>query len=1024
MFCDLVGSTALSERLDPEDLKEVITSYQDACAGAIARYEGVVARLLGDGVLAYFGFPQAHEDDAERAVRAGLDVIERVKEVASVDGEPLLVRIGIATGGVVVGDVVGKRVSDKDAVVGETPNLAARLQTIAEPNGIVISPSTKRLVDGIFVLADLGTRDLKGFAEPVRTWRVVSEISVETRFDASYAAKLMGFVGREQEVSLLIDRWHQAGQGEGQVVLLSGEAGIGKSRIVQKLRERIGGEDHVRLRYQCSPYHENSALYPIVRQLEGACHFDLDEDNEGKLRKLRSLLAESSHAVDEVLPYFCSLMSLEMGGSVSRPDLSSQEMKERILTVLADQVVSVAQKTATLLIVEDAHWMDPTTSELVGRTIARVPQLRLMVVVTYRPTFIPPWRQYPNVTTLTVPRLSRIQCSEVILQTAGKLLPQDLLGEILGRADGVPLFLEELTKEVLEAGLLKDAGDRYILVGPLAPLTIPATIQDSLTARLDRLAPEKEVAQIAATIGREFSYELLAAASSIESGKLEKALDRLASAEMIFAHGTPPQSKYTFRHALVRDAAYSTLLRGKRQQIHGKIAHVLLGRSGGSNAAQPELLAHHLTEAGLVADAIVHWQQAGDQALQSSAILEAIAHYRRGVQLQSQVAPSAEGTQRELNMQIALAQALIAAKGYAADETAQAFERAAVILDAVGVAAEKFPVLYGLCVRHIVGAKFDTALELARQLASSVQHSSEDWMLCIGHRVLGTVLLLRGELAEAKEHLEQAIAYYDPQKHGELKFRFNQDIGVAALCFQSWLMFLQGCPAQGIDPLSHARRSEHAHTLAYALFYQGIVLEMFNGNSTAVKQNTLEMAEISRQHGLGVWSIGAQIVDAWLEGQNGRHAEAIERLRACLVAYRNTGSEIFRPLFLALYSETLAAAGRMDDALRTLDEAQTLIDRTGERWFEPELWRSRGEMLLKAAPADFQDAERCFQVALSLAGERGARAWEVRAALSLARLWGSQNRHQSARELLESRCEMSGDGREAVEARSLLRRFA
>ena len=984
MFCDLVGSTALSGRLDPEDLKEVMTSYQDACAGAIARYEGVVAKLLGDGVLAYFGFPQAHEDDAERAIRAGLDVIEKVKELARDPGDQLQVRIGIATGPVIVGDMIGERISDKDTVVGETPNLAARLQGLAGPNEIVISQSTNRLVDGLFGMDDLGQNELKGFARPVQAWRVLSETPAESRFEASHAANLSGFIGREHEVSLLLDRWQQASQGDGQVVLLSGEAGIGKSRIVQNLRERIGNDDCIRLSYQCSPYHANSALYPVIRQVESACQLLPDDNAETRLQKLKSLLAASSDDVDGVLPYFCSLLSLA-ATEVPRQDLSPQELKERTLTSLANQLVNVAKKKPVLLIVEDAHWVDPTTLELIGRTISRVSHLRVMVVVTYRPGFVPPWEMYPNVTSLMIPRLNRRQCEAITLQIVDNSLPPEILNEITARADGIPLFVEELTKAVLETGLLRASVDGYVLDGPLSPLAIPTTIQDSLTARLDRLAPIKEVAQLAAAIGREFSYELLAASASIGEQELRVALIQLANAELIFARGTPPQATYTFRHALVRDAAYSTLLRGKRQQIHGKIARALTESAAGFTETQPELLAHHLTEAGLLADAIVLWQRAGEHALQKSTNLEAIAHFRKGIQLQNSLETSPEAVQRELNMQIAMAQALIATKGYAADETAEAFERARTILDAVGTGAEKFTVLYGLCIRHLVAGKLDAALALARQLMMSVD-GSETWVTSVSHRVLGSVLLLRGELAEAKPHLEEAIAYYDAGKHGDLKFRLNQDIGVAAMCYQSWAMWLLGVPGQAIDALAHARRSEHAHTLAYALYYHGIVLEMFKGNTTAVKQNALEMAEISQQHGLGLWPIGGQIAEAWLDGRRDGSPEAIERLRTGMVSYRKTGSELFRPFYLSLYSEVLAAAGQLDEALRTLDEGLSLAESTAERWFEPELRRLRAELLLKMSSANSEEAKRWLESSLSVARAQGSRAWEMRTEVSLARL--------------------------------------
>ncbi len=644
MFCDLVGSTALSERLDPEDLKQLISSYQDACAGAIARFEGVITRFMGDGILAYFGFPQAHEDDAERAVRAGLHVVEAVQRLATAEGAPLQVRIGIATGPVVVGDIIGERTSELQAVVGETPNLAARLQSLAAPNGIVISQVTRRLVEGLFVLEDMGRHDLKGFTAPLPAWTVQSEKPAETRFDAARSATLTAFIGRDHEIALLLDRWEQAVRGEGQIVLLSGEPGIGKSRIVQDLRERIGADDPIRLRYQCSPYHANSALYPVIRQLEHAAGFSPALSPADRLQKLTALLSRTAGDTERILPYFCSLLSISTGNRASQLDLSPQQSKERILDALIGQLTLAACKAPVLLVFEDAQWMDPTTLELLGRTIGMVPELRTLAIVTYRPDFVAPWGTYPNTTSLTLNRLNRRQCAAIITQIAGgKALPRELTEQIVTKADGVPLFLEELTKTVLESGLLKRSGDRYELDGPLPPLAIPATLHDSLTARLDRLSPVKEVAQIGATIGREFSYELLRAVASSPEAELQDALIQLVNSEMIFARGSAPEATYTFKHALVRDAAYSTLLRAKRQQIHARIARVIEARYPAIAETQPELLAHHLTEAGLLPGAIVYWHGAGERSMRRSANVEAAAQLARGIELQHAVPASAEG---------------------------------------------------------------------------------------------------------------------------------------------------------------------------------------------------------------------------------------------------------------------------------------------------------------------------------------------------------------------------------------------
>ena len=1014
MFCDLVGSTALSERMDPEDLKQLISSYQGACAGAIARFEGVITRFMGDGILAYFGFPQAHEDDAERSVRAGLHIVEAVQRLATAEGAPLQVRIGIATGPVVVGDVMG------GDVIGETPNLAARLQSLAPPNGIVISQATRRLVEGLFVLEDLGRHNLKGFTAAVPAWRVQWEKPAETRFDAARAANLTTFIGRDHEITLLLDRWDLAVRGEGQVVLLSGEPGIGKSRIVQDLRDRISATDHIRLRYQGSPYHANSALYPVIRQLEHAAGLSATLSSADRLQKLTSLLSRTAEDTERILPYFCSLLSIPVNGNSSQLDPSPHQSKERILDALINQVTLAARKTPVLLVFEDAHWMDPTTLELLGHTIGIVADLRVLAIITYRPEFIAPWDSHPNTTSLTLNRLNRQQCAAIITQIAeDKALPPELTEQIVTKADGVPLFLEELTKTVLESGLLKRSGDRYELDRPLPPLAIPATLHDSLTARLDRLSSVKEVAQIGATIGREFSYELLSAVASFPEAELQDALIQLVNSEMMFAGGSPPQATYTFKHALVRDAAYSTLLRAKRQQIHAKIAHVIEAQYPMIAETQPELLAHHLTEAGLFYEGIVYWHKAGERAMRRSANAEAVAQLTRGIDLQKAIPASPDGKQRELSMQILLAQALIATKGYAAPQTGQAFERAVEIMQSAGTRAQQPAVLHGLYAHNVVGGKLDAALDLARTLLTAVENAAEPWGFYPAHRALGTTLLYRGEFIEAKFHIERAISRYDPQVHASAIFQFHQDMAVSARSLLSWTLWLLGYPAQAgsltADILTDARRLAHAHSLGYALFFSGIILQMFCGNVAAMREHTREMLELANQHGLALWSVTGSILQAWLSRHECELGSAGRQIRADLMAYRDMGSGVFRPLFLQLLGDVLAAEGKIPEALRALEEALSLVDSSGERWQESELHRVRGEMLLISSERREEEAESCFQTALTIARAQSARSWELRATISLARLWGDWGRREAAHALLASAFSSFSEGHDTAD---------
>ena len=615
LFCDLAGSTALSGQLDPEAMRDVITRYQNAVAGEILRFEGHVAKFMGDGVLAYFGWPMAHEDDAERALRAGLALVRAVGEREAA-GRPLAARIGISTGLVVVGDLVGEGAAQEQAVVGETPNLAARLLTLAQPGCVVISQATRRLVGGRFDLEDLATHTLKGFAQPVHAWRVLGESRAEGRFEALHGAGLTPLVGREHELALLLDRFELASGGEGQVVLLSGEAGIGKSRITRSVIEHLATEPHTRLRYYCSPYYANSALHPVTAQLERAAGFLADDTTDQKLDKLEAMLGQASGRIAEAAPLAAALLSIPTGDRYPALNLTPQAQKARTFEVLLDQLTGLAARQPVLMILEDAHWIDPTTSELFELTIDRLQRLPILLLISFRPEFTSPWTGFAHITSLTLNRLGRNQGVAIIAElTGGKGLPDEVLKQILERTDGVPLFVEELTKAVLELGLVFDAGDHYELAGPLPPLAIPATLHDSLMARLDRLTPVKEVAQIGAVIGREFGHELLAAVAPLAGDQLDEALTQLVNSELLFRRGAAPQASYSFKHALIQEAAYQSLLKSKRQQLHARIADALEEGFPETTIIQPELLAQHYTEAGLAERAIAYWEKAGQRAI-------------------------------------------------------------------------------------------------------------------------------------------------------------------------------------------------------------------------------------------------------------------------------------------------------------------------------------------------------------------------------------------------------------------------
>ena len=599
MFCDLVGSTVLSQKLDPEELREINRSYQNACKSAIERYDGYVARYMGDGVLAYFGYPQAHEDDAERAIHAGLGVVESVQGISAGSHDvELSVRVGIATGPVVVGDLVGEGASQESAVVGETPNLAARLQGLAEKNTVVVSPGTYDLMGRQFEYADLGSRSLKGFAEPVNAWRVIAPVAAESRFEITRLAGLTPLVGREHEIGLLLERWEQAKEGDGQVVLLSGEAGIGKSRITEALRERTAGDDPFKLRYQCSPFYTNTALHPVVEQIQRASHIEAGDQNEVKLDKFETLLGHGTTDVEKFTSLLAPLLSVSTEGRYPPLEMTPERQKEQALEALVKQMEGLSRGQPVLMIFEDIHWADPTSLELLELTIDRAQSIPVLVVLTYRPEFSPPWSGYTHITTLTLNRFTRSLAAAMVENvTGGKPLPDEVLEQIIEKTDGVPLFAEEVTKALLESGMLREEQHTYALSRPLTTTTVPATLHDSLMARLDRLASAKEVAQFAAAIGREFSLELLVTASRSSRSAVESHLNKLEQAELIFRRGTPPRVTYIFKHALVRDAAYESLLHSKRVEIHALIAESIESASADLGTNQPELLAHHWSRA-------------------------------------------------------------------------------------------------------------------------------------------------------------------------------------------------------------------------------------------------------------------------------------------------------------------------------------------------------------------------------------------------------------------------------------------
>jgi class 3 adenylate cyclase/predicted ATPase len=1001
MFVDLVGSTALTGRLDPEDMGAVLRVYQDTCAGVITRFEGHIAKYMGDGVLAYFGYPLAHEDDAERAVRAGLGITEAVGRLAAPAGTPLAARVGIATGPVVVGDLVGAGAAREETVVGETPNLAARLQNLAPPGGVVVSRRTRRLVGGLFETADLGSHQLKGFERPIQVWRVLGPSTAEGRFEARKVMGLTPLVGREEELALLLRRWELARDGEGQVVLLCGEPGIGKSRLIQSLRARLGDEAYTPLSHLCSPYHVSSALHPVIRSLERGAGLRRDDPPERQLDKLEALLALAAEDVGEVAPLVADLLAIPTEGRYPPLDLSPERLRERTLQALVAQLEGLAARQPILASFEDAHWIDPSTLELLGQVIERAPRLPALVVITFRPEFTPPWTGYAHVTSLSLSRLGRRQITALVERvTRGKALPAEVVAQILAKTDGVPLFVEELTKALLESELLKEEGDRYALTGPLPPLAIPATLQDSLMARLDRSAPVKEVAQVAAAIGREFSHELLTAVAPLEEAKLRDRLDQLVASELVFRRGTPPDAIYTFKHALVQDAAYASLLKNRRQQLHAKITAALEERFPEVAETQPGLLARHCTEAGLVDQAIGYWLKAGQQAVARSAMLEAIAQLTRGLELLARLTDEQERRPQELYLQVTLAGALIAAKGASAPEVGLIWTRARELCREVPDSEQLVRVLNGQFFFHIVRAELADSLGIGEELLCLAGQGGNVIARLIGHRAAGYALVATGELARGREHFEQALVLYDPARHRGLAIHHIFDPQVGSLSFLSLTLLALGYPTQALhrnsESIREARQLGHPLSLALALFFNGVVRQLLGGWED-VLDCADELLAVASEQDFRLWLARAEGLRGWALARAGSTEEGSALLRRGLTDYRATGAGQYLPYFLALLSE---AAGPGAEALEFLEDALARAEQSGERWFEAELHRRKGEGLLTLAAARPAEAEACFGRALAVARGQGARMWELRAATSLTRLWRDQGKRAEAHDLL------------------------
>jgi class 3 adenylate cyclase/tetratricopeptide (TPR) repeat protein len=993
MFCDLVGSTALSARLDPEDLRGIITAYHRCCTELVERNGGFVAKYMGDGVLAYFGYPQAHEHDAERAVRAGLNLVEAVPKLTTTAGSPLQVRMGIATGLVVVGDLIGAGAAQEQAVVGETPNLAARLQALAEPGTVVIAAATRRLTGGLFEYRDLGSVALRGFAENVPAWQVLGAGAAESRFEA-LRATTTPLIGRDEEIDLLLRRWQQAKGGDGQVVLISGEPGIGKSRIAETIFERLSDEPHIRLRYFCSPHHQDSALYPSIAQLERAAGFRRDDANEQRLDKLEAVLARGTNDLSGAAPLLAELLSIPTGDRYPPLNLTPQKRKEKTLHAQLAQVEGLAAQRPVLMTWEDVHWSDPTTRESLDLLIDRVATLRVLVIVTFRPEFASPWIGHPHVTMLNLNRLPRRQRAEMIAGvTGGKGLPPGIAEQIVDRTDGVPLFIEELTKSVVESGMLTEAGDHYALAGPAAPLAIPTSLHASLLARLDRLSPTREVVQIVSALGRSFSHELIAAVAAMPQVKLDDALDRLVNAELIYRRGTPPDAEYTFKHALVQDAAYSTLLRSHRQQLHGRIAATLETHFSEIIQTQPEVLAQHCAEAGLIENAVAYWLKAGQLALARSAMSEAVAQLRKGLELLSSAPDSVVTQEHELRLQVALGSALFATKGFAAPETGEAFDRARQLCERSNQSQQLMgSILRGQYNFRLMRGELQQAARLAEETSHLGHVRDEPMSSFMGSLMSGNVCFWRGHFIEAHNRFQDALALRDPNFRVAAMSLLDPYLAILSLDYAALLFlgYLDQAQLRRREALTESRRlspHDRAYTLCSPPWADAWTIA-----------DADELSALSNEQGFAFWGAVGTLMRGWCLSKRGQGAEGVPLMLQGLAACRATSGNLALPSFLTTLADAYGMVARPQEGLDRLAEAAILIETTQVQWIESEMHRVRGTLLLSMH--EREAAEDTYCRALAVARRQGAKFFELRAATNLARLWCDQGKRREAQELL------------------------
>jgi class 3 adenylate cyclase/tetratricopeptide (TPR) repeat protein len=1002
MFCDLVGSTALSTGMDPEDLRDVIASFQSRCSAAIRRYDGFVAKYMGDGILVYFGYPRAHEDEAERSVRAGLDIVDAMAELNAAIRRPpgveLAVRIGIATGPVIVGDQIGEGTASETAVVGETPNLAARLQALAQPNQIVVSAATRAMLGDHFDLEDLGASELKGFAEPVPAWRVLSARDVESRFAATRTGSAAPLVGRQEEMGLLVRAWDGSSHGRGQVVLIQGEAGVGKSRLVEGLRE-AAGKDHIWVAIRCSPFHTASAFHPIIEHLKRVFGWQPEDTAAQHLAKLEAGLGGfKTLPLSESVRLFADLMAVPAPEDrYPRLSMTAQQERNATLDAIIAWLIETAERTPLLMGWEDLHWADPTTLETLGMLIEQAPTAALLVIATYRPELTPPWPQRSHMTPITLNRLERPEVETMVGHLAGgRPLPGEVVDHIVAKADGVPLYVEELTKAILGSGVLEARGDTYVLTGVLAKLHIPATLQDSLMARLDRAPRLREVAQLGSVLGREFAYDMISALAGIEEEMLQSGLGQLVVDELLYQRGRPPRSRYLFKHALIQDAAYQSLLKRTRQQYHQQVAKLLEDRFPEVASAQPELVAHHYTEANCPTEAIAYWRKAGAAAARQSANLEAIDQFRRGLALVEALSDPRERAERELDLQMALGPALFATKVRSDPDIGRAYARAWGLCRQLGDHSRGFMALRGLQLYHLNRAEMEKSQHFAEEALRVAERLDDAARLVGAHVAVGVTLYHQGKLEPSVAQFRRGFELFD----SNMQFPDwpGSHPGVQCQFWPALISWMLGYPDRSLDEVRAAVRSAetlgHPLTLAQTLCFVALV-HIFRHEPSAAADCARPALRICEAHRIAQYHGIAFCAEGWALGVSGESEKGLAQIVQGVESFHGPAQHIL----LALQADAQLAIGKPEAALASVAAGLQAVEKMGGAPLEAELYRLKGEALLAGAGTP-SAAETAIQRAIDVARRQNAKSWELRAAMSLARLRRQQARPQEAAALL------------------------